>query len=399
MQQDVYLILARIALLLVAAKLFGEIAVRLKSPSVVGEIIAGILLGPEVLGWVKPEISIQTVATLGIMLLLFIAGLEMDLDLMRRVGLASFCVALSGVLVPMGMAIPVFMALGESLRAAIFIGAILTATSVGLTLRSLMDFGRFQTRVGTAIVTAAVIDDVIGIFVLTMVLAMNTGGSSSSVLYLAKMAGLVVAFFVLALGLGWSLGKVLTRWTSRLRVDEALLAIAVCVAVGLGWLAANFKVAQIAGAFVAGLILNRTPEREKISAKVNMVGYALFIPIFFAYIGVNAQLGALAQAGWPVLAFLGVAFASKVMGCGGAALLWFGPRDSLAIGVAMIPRAEVALVMAALGLQANIIDASVFAMTVVLILVSCITAPLLLKLSFQWADKSPLQLSSTGVLP
>ncbi len=386
MDSNVYLIIARIALLVIVAKLLGEIAARLKFPSVLGEIVAGIVLGPQLLGLVRPDVSIQTVATLGIMLLLFIAGLEIDLDIMRGVGLASFFVALLGVLLPMTAGTAVFMALGEDFHAAIFVGSILTATSIGLTLRSLMDLGRFHTRAGVTIVTAAVIDDVIGIFILTLLVAFEVGGQSANALYIGKMVGLVAAFFVLALGIGWRLAKILTKWVSRMWVDEALLAFAICLAVGLGWVSSNFKVAEITGAFVAGLILNRTPERADISAKARTVGYALLIPVFFAYIGVNTDLGALGRAGWPVLAFLSIAILGKIIGCGAAARFWFNSRESLAVGVGMIPRAEVALIIATLGLEAGIIETRIFAMTVTLVFVSNILTPLLLKLSFRRVD-------------
>lgn len=390
MEQNAYLIIARIALLLFVAKLLGEVAARLKVPSVLGEIIAGIILGPQLLGLVKPDISIQTVATLGIIILLFIAGLEIDLGIMKRVGFASFFIALLGVLVPISAGTVVFMWLGEDFHAAIFVGSILTATSIGLTLRTLMDLDRFRTRAGVSIVTAAVIDDIIGIFILTMLIAFEIGGQTPNALYVGKMIGLVGSFFVLALGLGWWLGKTLTKWVSRMWVDEALLAFAICLAVGLGWISSNFKVAEITGAFVAGLILNRTPQRKSISEKANVIGYGLPIPVFFAYIGVNTQLSALVQAGWPVLAFLGIAILGKIVGCGGMACIWFGSRESLAIGVGMIPRAEVALIMATLGLQAGIIDARIFAMTVALVFVSNILTPILLKLSFRWADRGGL---------
>ncbi len=396
MEQNVYLIIARIALLLFAAKLMGEAAARLKVPSVLGEIVAGILVGPQLLGLVKPDVSIQTVATLGIVILLFIAGLEIDLGIMKNVGVASFFIALLGVLVPLGAGTAVFLALGEDFHAALFVGSILTATSIGLTLRTLMDLDRFRTRAGVTIVTAAVIDDVIGIFILTMLVAFEIGGQSPSALYVGKMLGLVASFFILALGLGWWLGKALTKWVSRMWVDESLVAFAICLAVGLGWISANFKVAEITGAFVAGLILNRTPQRKGIADKANVIGYGLLIPVFFAYIGVNTQLDALARAGWPVFAFLGIAILGKIAGCGGMARAWFGIRESLAVGVGMIPRAEVALIMATLGLQAGIIDAGIFAMTVTLVFVSNILTPILLKLSFRWADRGlPLAEATT----
>jgi len=387
MEANAYQIIVRIALLLFCAKLCGEAAAHLRLPSVLGELVAGVLLGPSVLGWVKPSFSIQTMATIGIILLLFLAGLEIDLDMMRKTGSASLLVAFLGVLVPLAIGTSVFWALGKSLSTAFFVGAIMTATSIGLTLRTLMDIGKFRTREGVSVVTAAVIDDVIGIFILTLLVSIVEPGSNPTPFYVLEILGLMTIFFGLVLGIGLWGGKWLARWTSRLWVDEALVAMAICFAIALGWVASNMKIAEITGAFLAGLILNPTKEKRAIADKMNVVGYGFFIPIFFAYIGVNARLGALSQAGLQAVLFLLIAIAGKVIGCGIGARPWFDNRRSLAIGVGMIPRAEVALIMATIGLQAGAIDDSIFVMTIIMVFVTNLLTPILLNMSFRWADK------------
>ena len=387
MEADAYHIIVSLALLLFVAKLCGEAAARLRLPSVLGEIVAGILLGPSVLGWVKPSFSIQTISTIGIMLLLFLAGLEIDLDTMRKMGVASLSVAAFGVILPMGLGALVFRLAGESLRSAFFIGAIMTATSIGLTLRTLMDMGKFRTREGTTVVTAAVIDDVIGIFILTILVSIVTAGELPSPLHVLELLGIITFFFAAVLVVGFWGSKWLTSLISRMWVDEALVALGICMAIGLGWLASSVKVAEITGAFLAGLVLNPTREGRTITEKVNVIGYAFFIPIFFAYIGINTNLGALPQAGLMSLFFILIAIGGKIVGCGIGARPWFDNRRSLAIGVGMIPRAEVALIMATVGLEAGAINDKIFVMTILMVFVTNLLTPILLKLSFRWADR------------
>jgi len=387
MESDAYQIIVSLALLLFAAKLFGEVSARLRLPSVLGEIVAGVILGPSLLGWVKPSFTIQTISTIGIMLLLFLAGLEIDLDTMRKMGGAALSVAAFGVIVPMGIGTLVFRLTGESLRAAFFVGAIMTATSIGLTLRSLMDMGKFRTREGTTVVTAAVIDDVIGIFILTILVSVVTAGELPSTLHILELIGIIVFFFTAVLVLGFWGSKWLTSLVSRMWVDEALVALSICFAIALGWLASSVKVAEITGAFLAGLVLNPTREKRTIADRLNIIGYGFFIPIFFAYIGINTRLGALPKAGLMSIFFILIAIFGKIIGCGAGARPWFDTRRSLTIGVGMIPRAEVALIMATIGLQAGAIGDEIFVMTILMVFVTNLLTPILLKLSFRWAER------------
>jgi Kef-type K+ transport system membrane component KefB len=386
METDAYQIIVSLALLLFTAKLFGEAAARLRLPSVLGEIVAGVILGPSILGWVDPSFTIQTISTIGIMLLLFLAGLEIDLDTMRKMGVAALSVAAFGVILPMGIGTLVFRLGGESLRAAFFVGAIMTATSIGLTLRSLMDMGKFRSREGTTVVTAAVIDDVIGIFILTLLVSFVTAGELPSPLHILELLGIIFFFFTAVLALGFWGSKWLTGLVSRMWVDEALVALSICFAIALGWLASNAKVAEITGAFLAGLVLNPTREKRAIADRLNVIGYGFFIPIFFAYIGVSTKLGALPKAGVMSIFFILIAIFGKIIGCGAGARPWFDTRRSLAIGVGMIPRAEVALIMATIGLQTGVIGDEIFVMTILMVFVTNLLTPILLKLAFRWAE-------------
>lgn len=386
MEAGNYEVLVHIAIIILAAKLFAEVAARLKLPTVLGEILAGIVIGPSVLGWVKVGPTLQAFSTVGIVLLLFLAGLEIDLGTMRRVGGASISVALMGVTVPMVAGTLIFRWFGEAWRTATFIGGILTATSIGLTLRSLMDIGKFRTKEGTTVVTAAVIDDVIGIFVLTMLISVARVGKFPSPLYVLELLGLVTLFFAGSLLVGLWGSRLAADLASRMWADEALLALAICFAIALGWLASRVNIAEITGAFTAGLILNPTKEKKIISDKLNVIGYGFFIPIFFAYIGISTKLSAIPKAGLSSLFFILIALLGKILGGAAGARPWFDNRRSLAIGVGMIPRAEVALIMATVGLHAGIINDQVFAMTILMVFVTNLLTPLLLKLSFSWAD-------------
>jgi Kef-type K+ transport system membrane component KefB len=329
----------------------------------------------------------QTMSTIGILILLFLAGLEIDLETMRRMGFAAFLVAVMGVLVPLGVGTAVFALMGEGLTSAFFVGSIMTATSIGLTLRTLMDLGRFRSKEGVTIVTAAVIDDVIGIFILTLLVSLVGVENTLTPFYVLRLLGLMIFFFGAVIIVGMWGSKWVTRWVSEMWVDEALLALSLCFAIALGWLASTVKVAEITGAFVAGLVLNPTKEAKVVSEKVNLIGYGFFIPIFFAYLGVNTRLAALSEAGILTLLFLLIAVAGKIAGCGLAARPWFDSRRSLAIGVGMIPRAEVALIMASIGLQAGAIGDDIFAMTVAMVFITNLITPLLLKASFRLAEE------------
>lgn len=381
-----------LAIIIAVAEGFGLLARKIKLPQVVGQIIAGLLIGPCVLGWVTNTEYIKIFAEVGVVLIMFSAGLETNLKTLIKTGPIAILIACMGVAVPLVLGTIVTMAFygwaavgTPEFYKAVFIGVIMTATSVSITVQTLKEMGKLKTELGTTIVSAAIIDDVIGIVVLTIVLGMVKGDGSGVGSILLK----TVLFFVLACGIGFLLYKLFSfldkRYPHRRRV--VILSIALCFA--LAYIAEEiFGIAEITGAFVAGVILCNIQDSEYVDRRVGISSYLFFGPIFFASIGLktdikNFSLSLLAFAA----AFVAVALISKIVGCGLAAKVtkhtW---KESLICGIGMMTRGEVALIIAQKGLDIGLLTAEEFAPVILLIIFSSILTPVFLKLAFK-SDK------------
>jgi Kef-type K+ transport system membrane component KefB len=385
-------LLLLLIIIIVAAKLAGAFANRIGQPAVFGEILAGLLLGPtllDVLGW--PIFHgdflsfVHDLAEVGVLLLMFIAGLETDLDEMRRVGKVAFWAAFGGVVCPMAGGAAVASAYGLPLFwEGLFIGAILTATSVSISAQTLLELGALRSREGSTILGAAVIDDVMGIVVLSLVTAFaragETGVEASTVLL---VVGRMVVFFAAGMLAGRWIGPFL-RWATRLEVSQGLLAATLVVAFFYAW-AAEFvgAVAAITGSYLAGVLVAQTPFKTKVDEGIHPLTYSMFVPIFFISIGLRANgrdLGA--QAMFTIMLVL-VAIAAKAFGCGLFAwLAGFSRRESIRVGAGMISRGEVGLIVAGYGLANNLIGQEVFSASVIMVLATTMVTPPLLRLTF-----------------
>ncbi len=387
---ELYTIFKDMAIIIVAAKLLGILARKFNIPQVVGEIIAGLLIGPSILGWVKQTDFLMYMGEIGVILLMFSAGLGTNLKDLKKTGGKAFAIALVGVFIPLILGTLLYMCFyGFSkigtleFYKAIFIGTILTATSVSITVQTLAEMGKLKSRLGTTIVSAAIIDDVIGIIVLAIVVGI--GGTNSSI-NISEVLLRNVLFFVVS-GVGgfvfYKLFKKLdNRYTHKQRIP--ILGLALCMF--LAYCAEEyFGVADITGAFVAGVILCNIRDAEYIEQKLNINSYMLFGPIFFAGIGIKTNIQGI--SGVIVLFsvfFVIVALLSKIVGCSLIAKLthhsW---RDSLKIGVGMMTRGEVALIVAQKGLSVGLLDAVYFTPVIILIITSSILTPILLKLLYK----------------
>ncbi len=366
-----------LAVLLVAAKLAGAIGARFGLPSVVGKIIIGVLLGPSVFGLFRTDALLSSVASVGVILLMFMAGAETDLVQMREVGLTSLLVACGGVLVPMGGGIALMRAWGYAWSASVFVGVVLAATSVSVTAQTLKELGRLRSRVGTVILGAAVIDDVLGIVLLSVVVGLDGGRSP---LWPLLSMGL---FFLIAFALGeWVLPH-LFRHLSGLKSREASLALVLALVIVAAWAAESFgKVAAITGAYLFGLAVARHPaeERERITYGVDLVGYSLFVPIFFVMVGMEADGRALAAAPLFTALLIAVAVLTKAVGaCAGGLVGRLPKGEAFTVGVGMVTRGEVALVVATLGKEAGVLDGQLFAASLAMVLLTTIATPVLLR--------------------
>jgi Kef-type K+ transport system membrane component KefB len=374
-------VLVDILVVLLAAKLAAELAERARIPAVVGEILAGILIGPSVLDIVGHDVTLEVLAELGVILLLLDVGLELSLGDLRSVGRSSLTVATIGVVLPVAMGFGVALGFGESSDTALFVGAALAATSVGITARVFSDLGALTRVEARTVIGAAVADDVMGLVLLTIVVRVVTAGTVS-VLDIVGIVAVAVAFLVLAVALG-------TRFGPRLfgLVDRHARSAGTFVAVGLAFtlafaaLADAAQLAPIVGAFAAGVALSGTAPAERMKREMAPVGH-LFIPVFFLQIGVNADLDALGDP--KLLALIGalilVASAGKI--AAGLGLLG-GVGDRLLVGLGMLPRGEVGLIFASIGLAEGVLDADLYAAVVAVVLGTTLIAPSLLKSRLQ----------------
>lgn len=380
-----YEFLLILAVILLSTKVFGLISERVHMPQVVGALIAGVVLGPSVLGLVEETDFLMKTSEIGVILLMFMAGLDTDLEELKKTGLASFVIALIGVIVPLaagtGLYLVFFPDSGEPLHMlkAVFIGVVLTATSVSITVETLREMGRLKGKVGTAILGAAIIDDIMGLVVLTLVSAM-TDPTVKPVVVLGR----IVAFFILIVVVGFVMYRlfraITNEWSNHRRI--AIYALSFCLI--MAFVAEHyFGIADITGAYFAGLILcNLLEAREYINKKVNIMAYMFFAPVFFASMGIKTELDGMTTSLLIFsIALLVIAILTKIIGCGlGAKIMGFHWGDSLSIGLGMVSRGEVALIVAQKGAQAGLIDSSLFPPIVLVVIVTTLITPILLKL-------------------
>lgn len=385
----------QVALVLCAARLGGEIAERwLKQPAVLGELVGGILIGPFALGGFElPGIGqlfelqdgpiavsneLYALAQLGSVILLFVAGLETDIKMFLRFGFSAAVVAVGGVILPfvlgVGGAVAVGIAESFSDPHALFMGAILTATSVGITARVLGDMGKLDTPEGVTILGAAVIDDVLGILALTVVIGLASGEAASGV-QLSMTAGKALGSWLLLTAAFLAFATLISRLAIFLRVEGAGLAIALSAGLIGAYLADLAGLALIIGAYSAGLALSQTHLKTQLEKEIRIV-YNVFVPIFFVVTGMLVDPEVVSAALGVGLVLTVLASIGKLVGSGGAALLTgFNLRGAFRVGIGMLPRGEVALVIAGAGLTAGIITQEVFAAAVFVAVGTTVLAP------------------------
>jgi Kef-type K+ transport system membrane component KefB len=382
-----------LVVILGAAKLCGFLAQKAGQPAVLGELVAGVVVGRSVLGLVDPSAEVfRLLAELGAIILLFSIGLETNLGGLIRVGAASTIVAVVGVAVPFALGYAICLALGLSQIVAIVAGASLTATSVGITARVFADLGRLHTLESRVVLGAAILDDVLGLIILTVVSGLVTDGGVSAA-GVAKVTGIAFGFLVATLVVGRLLLPPLVRLVARIDHPGTPTVFALMLAFGLGWLAHEAGLAPILGAFAAGVLLVGTREKDEIEQGVTRLGH-VFVPIFFVVVGAAVDLHSLnpMDAGnhktLVVAALLAVAaVAGKFVS--GYAPYWMRVNKPL-IGVGMIPRGEVGLIFAQMGLTSGIFDVGLFtSVTTVMMLTTFITPPLMKLFSFTAAPHEP----------
>jgi Kef-type K+ transport system membrane component KefB len=383
--------LGLLVVMLAAARLCGALAKAVGQPTVLGELAAGVLLGSSVLGLVDPEVEVvHLLAELGVILLLFAIGLETDLRKLLEVGGASAAVASVGVVLPFALGYGACRLLGLPNLVAIVAGAALTATSVGITARVLSDLGRLQEPESRIVLGAAVIDDIIGLVILTVVAGLAQGEQVAA-FGVARITGVAFGFLIATLVVGSSIVPHLVKAASRIDLPGTTTILAVILAFGLAWLADRAGSAVIIGAFAAGLLLARTPQAHEIEHGVTELGH-FFVPLFFVSVGASVDVrvfNPLEAANRSTLLVGVLLIVAAVAGkfAAGYAAPWFKGKKSV-IGVGMIPRGEVGLIFAQMGLSSGVFDAKLFSAVTLMVMVTTFLAPPLLRLLFPPSDPS-----------
>ena len=390
-----YSVFRNLAIIILTAKFFGLAARKCKAPQVVGEIIAGLLIGPCVLNLVHISDTISVFAEIGVVLLMFSTGLGTNLKELIKAGPIATLIACVGVAVPLAGGTLLysifygFAAVGSTeFYKALFIGTIMTATSVSITVAALQEMGHLKSFLGTTIVSAAVIDDVIGIVVLTCVLGAGSGTGTG----LGKVLFNTVLFFATAIGVGL-IAHFAMKWLDKRNPHTqgiTIVSMAFCFA--MAYIAEEyFGIADITGAYIAGIVLCSMDDASYVERRVDISNYVLFAPVFFASIGLKTDISGLTpQILLFSVCFVIVALITKVIGCGLAAKICrFNWADSLKVGVGMMTRGEVALIVAQKGLDIGVVDPVYFTAVILLIVVSSVATPLVLKVLFTKAPPTP----------
>lgn len=384
---EVYDLFKDLAIIIVFAKFFGVLARKCKAPQVVGEIIAGLLIGPSVLGLVQQTDFLTGMAEVGVVLLMFSAGLETNLKELMKTGPVAFLIACCGVFVPLVGGTLLYMGFygfapwgSEKFYTAVFIGVIMTATSVSITVQSLREMGKLKGKVGTTILSAAIIDDVIGIIVLTFVVGFKNPDSNPG-----KVVLNTFLFFALAIVVGLLLFKLFKSFDARYPHTRRIPIMSLALCFFFAYVAEHyFGIADITGAYVAGIILCSIQDSSYIEEKMEVSSYMIFGPVFFASIGLKTNIDSMnMEILLFSLGFVFVALITKIIGCGlMAKVCRFSFHDSLKIGVGMMTRGEVALIVAQKGLSVGMLSPVYFTSVILLIIVSSISTPIILKILY-----------------
>lgn len=401
-----YTYLFSLAIILLSTKLLGLLTKKIKLPQVVGALLAGLLLGPAFLGVLHETDFISNISELGVIILMFAAGLETDINELKKTGKASFVIALIGVIVPLlgGLGVAYLFnrdgdpALSSSaLLQNVFIGLILTATSVSITVETLKELGKLSTRAGNAILGAALIDDILGIIALTVVTSLADPSVNIGIVMLK-----IVSFFAFAILVGFLFHYAFNKWTNTDRDLRRYVIISFVFCLLLSFTAEHyFGVADITGAYIAGLVISTSSRIKYITNRFETLSYMLLSPVFFASIGL--KITSLQLSGTMILftvIITIVAVLTKIVGCGlGAKMCKFTGKESIQVGAGMVSRGEVALIVANKGAAVGLMSAAYFAPIAIMVVITTIVTPILLKIVFRSkADETETAVDNASII-
>lgn len=369
------MLIFQLAIIIIFSKLAGNLSRRFGQPAVLGKLLVGIVLGTTMLDLVHSSETLEAFSQIGVILLMFIAGLETDMKEFRASFKASAYVGIGGIMLPLLAGFFTGQLLELSFLGSCFLGLLLSATSVSISIQALKEMGQLKTRRGATILGAAVIDDIVVIIALAFLMSFVGKEVNLTMVLLEK-----VVFFVLAGIAAWKLVPWFMHRFTRLKVSETVLSSALVLCFSFAAFAEYTGVSAIIGAYIAGIAISRTVYSKMVFEKVETIGYSIFVPVFFTYIGITANFSGLKDNLLLIFFFSILAILTKMLGAGlGAKLFGFRTRSAFGIGAAMVSRGEVALIVAKIGLDAKLLHEDLFAILLVVVLVTTIVTPPLMK--------------------
>lgn len=380
--------LLNIVLILVFTKIGGIISRKLKMPEVLGALVAGVILGPVVLNLMHYDNDIKLLSNLGVIMLMFLAGLETNIEEFKKAGFSSLIIAIAGIIFPLALGTLGAYLFFNDFWSNIFIGVILTATSVSITVETLKELGKLNTTAGINILGAAVIDDILGLMIISVVLAMAQSTASStttsgtlSILYVLIKIALFCLLSIIAL---IYVPKYENKFIAHIKPNREFLTFSIALAILIAYIAELLGISAITGAYICGLILSPLTHKEYLERNVKAISSSFLSLIFFASVGIEANLkGVNLEVFYITLVMFIIAVAGKLIGCSGAAkLVKMSKSEALQIGTGMISRGEVAIITSNIGLQKGIISEEIFLPTLIVVILTTIITPILLKLTF-----------------
>ncbi|GAT18347.1 Na+/H+ antiporter [Secundilactobacillus silagincola] len=371
--------IGEIALILFATTIAGALSQRIGIPSVIGQLLVGILLGPALLNWIRPGELLTAGAEIGVIILMFMAGLESDLKLLKKYFKPAISVATMGVILPMICFYIYGVLMHQNFERAIFWGVVFAATSVSISVEVLREFGKLNTKEGATILGAAVVDDIMAVLILSVFVSMFSSGSRSEPNLLLSIGEQLAYFVVVYVVIRW-IAPLLIRLFEHLPVPQSVPIMSLIICLGMAYLADLTGLSAVIGAFFAGIAVAQTTAREEVETNISPIGYAFFVPIFFVSIGIEMRFDHFWSNILLILGMTIVAVLSKLIGGGlGAKILGFSFNSSYVVGAGMVSRGEMALIIAQIGYQAKLLAPELYSELIVVIILSTVIAPLLLK--------------------
>ncbi|WP_125703928.1 cation:proton antiporter [Lacticaseibacillus daqingensis] len=376
--------LGTLALILLTTMLLSHFSLQLGIPAVIGQLLAGILLGPALLGWVHPTNMVAEFAEIGVIILMFIAGLESDMTMLKRYFRPGVLVAVIGVIVPVTLIFAFSELWGFSFVAATFLGITFAATSVSISVEVLKELKALDSKGGATILGAAVVDDILTVIILSVAVGVfGTGESVTNAPLWLTLVEQVAYFGVIYLVVRW-LAPYLMHLAERLFPDAAVTIMSLLLCLGMAYLADVFGMSAVIGAFFAGVAVAQTPYRHEVDRAVGAIGYAVFIPVFFVSIGLNMRFDGLWRDLWFIVILTVLALLTKWLGCGAGALMaGMNRQEANIVGAGMVSRGEMALIVAQIGFDAQLLHRDFYSSVILVIILTTLIAPFMIKGALQ----------------